>query len=165
MHRLLVALLLGLVAAAPVQSLGRLTTADGGSVEIALDDARDVVYIQTHEDTVRASTLSPAEAQALAEAMHDLTRLVDGRASPARVIAGYTWPEFNARNRLPTGTEMRLAVERRSNAGLVYWVELALPGAKPRPAELTSRDWSQLASLLSRASRRWPRRRATSRGR
>lgn len=86
--------------------------------------------------------------------MNDLARIVDGRASPTRVVAGYTWPEFIARNRLPPGTELRLAAERRAHAGLVYWVELALPGAKPRPAELTPRDWAELASLFSRASRR-----------
>jgi hypothetical protein len=55
---------------------------------------------------------------------------------------------------LPPGTELRLAAERRSNAGLVYSVELALPGTKPLPAQLTPRDWSELAQLFSRASRR-----------
>jgi hypothetical protein len=158
-RRLIAALLIGQVlaaaaAASPVRSLGRLSTAGGGSIEIAVDDARDVVYIQTHDGAVRTSTLTPGEAHVLAEAMTDLVRLVDGRASPARVVAGYTWPEFIARNRLPPGTELRLAAERRSNAGLVYSVELALPGTKPLPAQLTPRDWSELAQLFSRASRR-----------
>jgi hypothetical protein len=141
-------------AAAPVRSLGRVPTGDGGSVEVGLNTAANVEYIQTHERTVRVSTLVPPEAQALAEAMHDLVRIVDGRASPARVLAAYTWPDFIARNRLPPGAEIRLAAERRGNGILVYSVELALPGARATPAELTPRDWAELASLLSRAARR-----------
>lgn len=158
MRRLAAALLLTLVVspatAAPVRSVGRVPAADGGGVEIALDAAGNVEYIQTHERTVRVSTLTPGEAQALAEAMNDVVRIADGRAGPARVLAAYTWPEFVTRNRLPPGSEVRLGAERRSVGVLVYSIELALPGVGPTPAQLSPRDWSGLASLLSRASRR-----------
>jgi hypothetical protein len=157
-RRLHAALLAALLAAAPataqLRPIGHVTTTDGSRVEVALRDSRDVDVIQTGGESVRAWTVTPGEAQSLAEAMHDFARIVDGRANATRVSAAYVWPELIERNRLPPKSELQFRAERQSDKGILYAVELALPGSRALASTLTRRDWQALATLLSRASRR-----------
>jgi hypothetical protein len=141
-------------AASQLRPLGHVATIDGGRVEVALRQAREVDVIQTGRDGVRAWTVTPGEAQALAEAMHDFSRIADGRANAARISAVYVWPELIERNRLPPKSELQLSAERQPDKGILYALELALPGSRRLASEFTPRDWHALAGLLSSASRR-----------